>query len=292
MCAGKLATAGLVLGALASASTATAADHSNLAVEIKLSNERFFRGANAPVKDLDVTVVLSNTSDKIALTVPQPRMDPVGIVDFEVDLLGVPTGVPATGDEPEKTRILRAPGIQPVDTILPAPNVFLGPKESKEFTIDIGGWFAIRAAGRYQATCLFEDARSNTVEFEVLPLKRVDVPAHLLLGRLEDYERGGPDFPFMFYVTRGPGRFDTILFLTRHGTGADEHYEPRWLGQIATDAMPQMVTQEAKVGLVVPDKKNDSVSWKYVVDFGRRPVIVTGDKIVHTPGSGPTASVE
>jgi hypothetical protein len=277
---------------VASTAAGRSRDPQLLTIEISLPREGFFRGRAAPVLDLDVQIKLTNNSDKIALTFPQPKMDPLGLLAFEMHMLGMPTGEKAKPGAPQKTRILRSPPITPVDDLPQTPEVTLAPKESKQFIVDIGGWFAVKAAGKYEITCQFQDVRSNTIQFEVFPLKRVDVPAHLLLGNIADYERGKPAFPFMFYITRGPGRYDAVIYLTRHGKGGYEHYEPRWLGQIAPDKMPQMKTKGAKVALVVPDKRNARVSWKYLIDFGTRPIIVKGDKVVHEPGAAPAVSID
>jgi hypothetical protein len=286
---------GLALGFAASmalTALAPAADDSLCEVAIALANPAYFRGGTDPVKDLKVTVTLKNRSDTIYLALPEPMMDPLGALDFEVHLLGAPTGVARTEATPERTRILRCPTIVPVGELSETPAVTIRPQESKVFTVDAGHWYDIKAAGKYELVCLFQDARSNAVEFEVLPVKRVDVPAHLLLGKLSEYERGNPDFPFMFYITRGPGRFDTIVYLTREGEGGYEHYEAHWLGQISTKQLPQVQTQGAKIGLVVPDKANAAVSWTYVIDFGRKPEQVKGEKVSHEPGSAPQVSFD
>lgn len=258
-----------------------------LELAIKLPGESFIRGAQEPVEGLLVTLTVTNRSKVIAASFPRPVMDPLGNVLFEVNLLGAPAGIPKTPDTPERTLIRRNPGVQPVGNRADHPPVSLGPGESKEFVLDVGRWYDIKAAGRYEMTCIFQDVRSNTVTFEVLPLKRVDVPSDLLMNRLEDYERGWPDFPFMFYVTRGPGWFDTIVFLSREGKGLDSHYELHRLGEISPGHLPEMVVEGPRVGLLVPDKRNAAVSWRYIIDFSVRPIAVKGEKLIHEPNERP-----
>jgi hypothetical protein len=293
----RVLTALGIVATLIFTASAQASDEEVLSVRIGLDKEAFMRGGTDPVADLKVNVTLTNLSDKIELVLPLMEMDPQGIVEFEIALLGAPTGVIAADETPEKTPILRNPAIQPVDTIPPVPGISIPPSGSKQVTLNVGGWYDIKAAGKYEMTCVFSGAqlkgiRSNTIEFEVLPIKRIDVPAHDLIANLGDYERDNPDYPFMFYITRGPGRFDNILYLTREGKGGYEHYEYHWLGQISPDKLPEMKTSGSRVALVVPDKTNDNVSWTYEVDFAKHPIVVKGEKVVHEPGSIPQVSLD
>jgi len=287
----KLLVAALAVGAAIAPAAAGGESDRPLTLSIKLPGERFIRGAQEPVEGLVATLTVTNTSSVIAASFPCPKMDPLGNVQFEIYLLGAPAGVPKAADTPEKTLIKRSPGLQPVGDRADHPPVSLAPGESKEFALDVGRWYDIKAAGKYEMTCLFQDVRSNTVAFEVLPLKRVDVPSDLLVSRLGDYERGWPDFPFMFYITRGPGWFDMIVFLTREGKGGAEHYELHRLGEISPGHAPEMAVDGARVGLIVPDKRNAAVSWRYLVDFAARPVAVKGEKIVHEPNERPALSL-
>ncbi|MHC4247766.1 MAG: hypothetical protein ACYS9X_01430 [Planctomycetota bacterium] len=271
--------------------------------------ETFHRGGldpAAPVNGLIVTVTITNTLDDLAVTLPMPELTPYGGVGFaraqtvseggsvglafEIDLMGAPTGVRKTDDTPERTGVPRNPLAVPLTSLAPQPAVTLGPGESKDFRANVGSWYAVRKAGRYEMSCMFENQRSNAIEFEVLPLKVVNTRAAILVGRVEDFERNGSDYPFMFYVAHGDGRFDEVVYLVRRGTGADERYEYHRLAEMAPGTVPQMVTDPEKpgrVGLLVPDKRNASLSRIFTVDMGILPMRVSGKEVGHEPGRPP-----
>lgn len=287
-----LASAALVLTALAFAGGAPAAEKEFMAVKIELPAESFIRGGLDPVQGLVATVTVSNTSTTL-LTLPSPVLDPVGGTDFEVHLIGAPYGVPKTPETPARTLIKRHVKLQPVGKDLPElPGFTIDPGASKEFRLNVGRHYRFRAAGRYEMACLYQGLRSNSVEFEVLPLKRVDLIPPVFLPQIGDYESGEPDFPFMFYITQGQDRFDHIIYLVRAGSGAYEHYDVHGLGKVAPGVLPEMTVAGSKVGLLVPDKTNDNKTRFFVVDFGSVPMKAAGEEFVHEPGSGPSMSVD
>ena len=216
-------------------------------------------------------------------------------LSFEVHLLGAPTGVRETEETPARTLVPRCPLPVPVSGLASSPAVTLGPGESKDFKVDVGAWYAIRQAGRYEISATYENERSDPVEFEVLPLKVVNMRARMLVSRVTDFERRGAVYPFMFYVVRGGGRFDEVVYRVRRGRGGDEHYEYHRLSETAPGKMPQMVTSREKpgvVGVLVPDKRNDSLSRLFTVDLSVRPLRVSGKEIGHDPGQAPRVSID
>ena len=220
-------------------------------------------------------------------------LDPVGGTDFEVHLIGAPYGVPKTPETPARTLIKRHVKLQPVGKDLPElPGFTIDPGASKEFRLNVGRHYRFRAAGRYEMACLYQGLRSNSVEFEVLPLKRVDLIPPVFLPQIGDYESGEPDFPFMFYIAPGQDRFDQIVYLMRSDSGPYEHYEFHRLSQVAVGVTPEMVVSGSKVGILVPDKTNDNLTRFYVVDFGAMPMKTTGKEFLHEPDSGPSMSVD
>lgn len=285
------AAAVAVGGALALTVPARAAE-GELELRIDLPAESFVRGCLDPVEGLVATLTVTNNAIT-ASSLPVPRLDPVGGTEFEVYLAGAPYGIPTTPETPARTPVRRHVRLQPVGgNVMRIPGYTVKPGRSKEFELNVGRNYAFKAAGRYEMTCLYQGARSNTVTFEVLPLKRVDVLATVLLDRLEDYEAGEPDFPFMFYITQGQDRFDHIIYLVRAGSGAYEHYDCHVLAKVAPGVLPEMTVAGSKVGLLVPDKTNDSKTRFFVVDFGAMPMKATGEEFVHEPGSGPSMSVD
>jgi hypothetical protein len=281
----------LVLVALAFAGGAPAAED-HFGIKIELPARSFIRGGLDPVLGLVATVTISNNSIT-SLTLPSPTLDPVGGTEFEVHLIGAPYGVKETPETPARTVIKRHVRLQPVGKDVPEiPGYTIAPGSSKEFRLDVGRNYRFKAAGRYEMACLYQGLRSNSVEFEVLPLKRVDLIPPVFVPQIGDYESGEPDFPFMFYIAPGQDRFDQIVYLMRSDSGPYEHYEYHRLGQVAPGVTPEMVVSGSMVGLLVPDKTNDNLTRFYVVDFGAMPMKATGEEFLHEPGSGPSMSVD
>jgi hypothetical protein len=281
----------VVVASALAASVAAAKAGPWIELRIELPAERFIRGGLDPAEGLEPTLTVSNVS-ALVLSMPEPRLDPVGGTDFEVYLIGTPYGVPASADTPARTRVKRNPWLQPVGNVGKPPGFTLKPGESKQFRLNVGRNYNFRAAGRYEMSCLYEAEHSNTVAFEVLPLKRVDVIPHMLLMNLDDYERGEPDFPFMFYITQGHGRFDEIVYLMRAGAGVYEHYQYHRLAEVAVGVTPEMVVSGSKVGVLVPDKANEHRSWFFTVDFDPLPIRTTSEEFLHDPGEGPSLTVD
>ena len=290
---------------------AAGAETAGFSVSIALPDGKtaFHRGGPdpaAPVNGLTVTLTVTNTFGDLPITLPAPEITPYGGVGFarektvteggslglafDVHLLGAPTGVERTEKTPERTRVTRSPLAVPLTNVPVQPGVTLGPGESKDFRVNVGSWYAVRKAGRYEMSCVFENQRSNAVEFEVLPLKSVNVRARNLVRRVEDFERGGEDYPFMFYVVHGDGRFDEIVYRVRRGGGGDRHYEYHRLAEATPGTVPQMVTDPDKpgrIGVLVPDKRNDKLSRIFTIDLGILPMQVSGKEVAHEPGSPP-----
>jgi hypothetical protein len=170
-----------------------------------------------------------------------------------------------------------------------------GWKNSESFELNVGRHYDIRAAGRYEMTCVFQNQRSNTVEFEVLPLKRVDATVQRLLERLESFEIGGPGFPYMIYQCQGAGRYDELVCLVRETRSGAERHEFRRISELPRGAVPRMVVDGEygeRVGLVVPHKRHEGVSYIFALDFGKRPIRVEGRQVTHEPGMPPQPMAE
>ena len=258
-------------------------------VALSLARPGYYRGgddAAACVGGLVATITITNSSSIVVMSVPTPRLAPYGgSTDFERHLVGLPTGSPAGARAAKQTRILRHPSLVPTEDRVAVPDVALAPNESREFHLDVGSQYRIDMPGKYEMTCVYLSERSNPVEFEVYPVRRVDVTSDRLLETLEDYECGPATFPVMFYVTVGRMRYDDIVCLVREGRLG--HYEFYRIGQIAHNKMPQVVTSGPRVGLLVPDTRSRTVSRLYTVDLTVRPVQFAGSLIVHEEGTPP-----
>ncbi len=314
--AGACALVGVALFAAAPERAMGEETPARFSVKVALPDgkDTFHRGgadSAAPVNGLIVTVTLTNTFGDLPITLPKPELTPHGGVALtrtktvaeggssglacEIHLIGAPTGVRKTDETPERIRVLRDPLVVPVSGLGAPPAVTIPPEESRDFQVNVGSWYAVRKAGRYEMTCVFENERSNTIEFEVLPLKVVNAQARTLFSRVDDFERRGEDYPFMFFVAHGNGRFDEVVYRVRRGHGEDEHYEYHRLSEIAPGTVPQMVASADKpglVGLLVPDKRNDSLSRIFTVDLGVLPMRVSGREVGHEPGQPPQLTLD
>lgn len=280
------------LGALAGGALGGESQGSGLELRIELPQESFMRGNLDPVQGLIVTLTVTNKAITPS-SLPEPRLDPLGGTDFEIYLKGAPYGVPTTPQTPARTPVKRHVALQPVGgNVTRIPGHTIAPGASKQFKLNVGRNYAFRVAGRYEMTCLYQGERSNSVTFEVLPLKRVDVIPPVLLMHLADYELGVPDFPFMFYIAEGQDRFDQIIYLVRRGKGAYEHFEYHGLAKVAPGVTPEMMVAGLKVGVLVPDKTNDNLTRFFLLDFGPIPMKVESEEFIHDPGRGPSMTLD
>ncbi len=216
---------------------------------------------------------------------PAPNMGPEGGVRFDI-FRQVPAIVEPTEPELEaepavaakRARIIRSPPLQPTGRGTFFNDVSLAPQESRSFRLNAGKAFAIREPGRYEITAIFQGVRSQTLEFEVAPIKRVSVRVDRLLERIEDYERGKPTFSHMFYIVPTGSRYDLVFALYRIGSGRESHYERKDICRIRVGASPQMVSAGSRVGLLVADRWRSGLYYRYVVDFEQSPIHVERDR--------------
>lgn len=214
---------------------------------------------------------------------PAPNMGPEGGVRFDI-FRQAPAIVEPTEPEAEpaaaakRARIIRSPPLQPTGRGTFFNDVSLAPQESRSFRLNAGKAFAIREPGRYEITAVFQGVRSQTLEFEVAPLKRVSVRVDRLLERIEDYERGKPTFSHMFYIVPTGSRYDLVFALYRIGSGRESHYERKDICRIRVGASPQMVSAGSRVGLLVADRWRSGLYYRYIVDFEQSPIHVERDR--------------
>ena len=298
MISGAVLGAALALVATDAGALEDAAAIRSFSVQISLEKERYYRGGidpAAPVKDLIVTVTLTNLFKDIATSLPTPDLRPTGGIEFQIHPVRTGAEEPEAGKKPRRKPIPRRPLPLPVDERVEFTGVTLAGGESKQFKVNVGPWYAIRRAGKYEMSCKFENERSSAISFEVLPLKVTNVRARALISHINDFERDGPDYPFMFYVVHGGDRFDEVVYLVRRGRGADESYEYHRLSEIAPGRVPDMIVSAAKPGLVgvlVPDKRSDDLSRLFVINFATSPIKRQGRQIAHAAGQPPTLEVD
>lgn len=262
-----------------------------LRIVISLDRQVYFRGQADPVHNLIVNMKVTNTSEneKIHAHFPVPELGPEDKVRFEIYKKGVATGEQVTGivgaaAAAASTKIVRSPAPQPTGRESFHNTVSVKPGDSQSFRLNPGKYYNMRDAGTYEMTAIFQGVRSNTVTFEVAPIKRVDVRSERLLRDIKTYERGEPGYAYMFYISPTGAPWDAIFFLHRVGTGHEITYERHDLCRIKVRTFPGVATIGRRVALLCADKTTPGLYFLYEVDFDKKPIAVTRTR--HDVGSG------
>jgi len=217
----------LLLGAaFAFASVARAAEEGQfLAIDISLDKTQYYRGTRVPVEDLFVRMSVSNTCDRenIQIHFARPRIGPGENVRFLVTRLSPPPGEDQHDPTAFPANVGQARILQGTMSDPDSIEETLRPNDDPaEFTLDVGRAFQLNAAGRYQLSATFEGATSTTLEFEILPLRRLDFrftdfEQAIRTRRMVRTESGYPDYPYMFFIMPRDSRFDEIVYVKRYG---------------------------------------------------------------------------
>ena len=274
-----------VLAALATA-PAFATEGQDLAIRIEASKASYIRGEVDPAKDLVLTVTVQNTSDKISIAFQRPALTPMSDLGFQVFRKGKPTGESEEYKVPKRVEAVRRPEYEDISEDVPVRDVALDAGGSAKFKLNVGAFYDFDAAGKYEITAKFLGATSNTVEVEVLPLKRVNAFVEELIERLDHFEMGKPDFPFMFYIVKSRRHWDEIVILRRAGSPKEGRYEDYRLCRIPRGSEAQMVTNDKKVSVLA--KGRWGKWWLYKVDFSGKMLKMDREAVKASPDSIPT----
>ena len=229
------------------------------------------------------TIEYKSVKEGLTANFPAPSLGGEDTISFEIVKLGGTTGEKAAedgGDQAnmKKTIARSPPQISTGRTTIPN-TVTLAPEQSKEFQIEVGKYYNIQDAGVYEVTALFQSVGSNTVMFEVLPVKKVNVRKDQLLRDIRTYERGLPKYAYMFYICPTSRRWDELFYMVRHGKGEGEKFEQRDLCTLKRGSFPQVATLgrdggDQKIAFLVDDRADAGLRWLYIIDFSRKPVHV------------------
>ncbi len=257
-----------------------------LQLELSAEKTAFIRGEVDAAKDLIVTVKVTNTADNIPVAFQRPELGPETQLSFDIHRVGPPTG--EKYKVPKRVKIPRKPGSHASSKDIDVKDVALAPSASAKFPIDVGANYKFGEAGMYVIVAKFRGAKSPPLAVEILPLKRVDAFAEVLIERIDHFEMGKPEFPFMFYIVKSRRHWDEIVFLRRLGSPKENRYEDYRLARLPRGADVQIVAKGRKVALMAPDIEGGF--RLYTVDMTGRMVKYDSKKVESTGDSAPALS--
>jgi hypothetical protein len=238
--------------------------------------------------------------DSLGVAYTPPALGPQDLVKFEVVKLPE-EGQPA----PEAGKVKLIERDMPVENTSPedlAPSAYLAAgATSPEYLLPVGKFYLIRQPGRYSVKAIlreFPDSQtpsgrveSNSLEFRVLPYKVVGQKIGGLMRHWQAFERGYPDFDYMFYQLPVSGPYDEIYYVQRFQARGADHWEWHRLCTVAPNATVQVAqVTPSKVALLAPHMKGDA--GLYTVDFSKVDPIVTARTLPVAEGKVPTLVVE
>lgn len=212
-------------------------------------------------------------------------------------------GEKGEGDEgPKPVRIKRDMAIEythPQDRV---PTKYLPAGEtSPAYTLEIGKYAKITKPGRYTVKLILLSipdsstpsgrVESNEEQFQVLPYKIVTRKQRCLKKWIAAFERGHPDFDYMFYQLPVAAPYQEIYYVQRLHARGNEHWEWHRLCSLAPDSKAQVkqVTPK-KVAILAKHYKGDA--GLYVVDFSRVDPAITTKILDIKGGELPKLQVE
>jgi hypothetical protein len=181
-------------------------------------------------------------------------------------------------------------------------SAYLAPGEkSPAYVLPVGRFYRVREPGRYSMKAILRDlpdsrtpsgrVESNTVEFRVLPYKVLDQKIAALQESWAEFERGHPDFDYMFYQLLLSAPYQEIYYVQRLTARGIERWEWHRLCTVAPGADVQVAqVTPTKVALLAPHMKGDA--GLYTVDFAKVDPEVTAKVLPVVEGKVPTLVVE
>jgi hypothetical protein len=252
----------------------------------------------ASLSTKSVEVEPNNKASFGYLYVP-PELGPQDILDVEI--VKVAEGAQPEGAKPKPIR-----RDMPVDYtgkpgLVPTAYLAAG-ATSPEYVLPVGKFYLIRQPGKYTAKVILRqipDSRtpsgrveSNAVEFRVLPFKVVDEKIEDLTAWWADYERGHPDFEYMFYQLPVNAPYQEIYYVQRLKPLGVEKWEWHRLCTILSGATAQVAqVSPTQVAILAPQAQGNA--GLYVLDFSTvDPKIVKTQQLPIVDKKIPTLVVE
>lgn len=229
-----------------------------------------------------------------------PVLGPQDLVEFVI--LKLPEGQAPPAEAAKPKPVARDMPIEHTSRTDAARSAYLAPGEkSPAYVLPVGRFYTIREPGRYSLKAILRDlpdsrtpsgrVESNTVEFRVLPYKVLDQKIAALQESWSAFERGHPDFDYMFYQLLLSAAHQEIYYVQRLTARGLERWEWHRLCTVAPGANVQVAqVTPTKVALLAPHMKGDA--GLYTVDFAKVDPEVTAKTLPVVEGKVPTLVVE
>lgn len=249
------------------AATAAAQD---LSLTLSLPRENYIRGTQVPVEGLVATLTIANSSN-VAVLVPKPVIHPEAAPGMAASA-AIRWMDPEGGDGLEIPRVagLAAPFV-PTEV----ENLRVEGNGQVQVSINIGRHYLIRRPGTYEMSIRYREMESNTVSFTVLPLRKLTLPADLIIDRIREVEWGDPDYNEMFYVVRSPRAWDEVVLVQRIGKNKAFPMTLTGIGYLAKGTMPEIMIVEPGVYVLLYREKTGKGWVACKVDCSKDPFAVS-----------------
>lgn len=241
--------------------------------------------------------------DSLGYAYTPPQLGPDDLVEMIVLRLPGPDDKDADGKPAQPERIERdmaAEYTQPVDNSNPTRYLAAG-ATSDPYTLPVGKFYRIQKPGMYSVQAVIHSipddrtpekcVMSNVVNFQILPYQICKVKLPYLKRDWEEFERGHPNFSYMFYELPVEASYREVYYVQRLSVRGVEKWEWHRLCTVAegTSVQVQQVDKN-KVALLAQHAKGDA--GLYTVDFSTVDPTVTSQTLALKGGALPTLKVE
>jgi hypothetical protein len=255
---------------------------------------------DAAVKSCDSTTqikVAPVNKDSFGFAYIKPQLGPHELVTFII------TKADATVEEGKKPKTIARD--MSVEYTAPADrdaNAYLAPgTTSPEYILPVGAFYKVVDPGTYKMKAILKDIRdtrtpsgcveSNEVTFTVLPFKVVNRKVDDLRSWWEDYERGVPEFEYMFYQLQMAAPYQEVHFVRKRTVRGIVKWEWRRLCSVKQGGKVQFkMAGPKKCAILSPQAAGDA--GLYTVDFTPYDTAVTGKVMQLADKKMPTLVVE
>jgi len=235
--------------------------------------------------------------DSFGFAYAVPQLGPQELVTFVITKADAE---PVEGKKPAVVR--RDMAVEYTSSADRRPNAYLAPgTASPEFILPVGAFYKVVDPGNYTMKAIIKDIRdtrtpsgcveSNEVQFRVLPFKVVNRKIADLQAWWEDYERGTPEFEFMFYQLQMAAPYQEIYFVRKRTVRGIVRWEWRRLCSVIQGGKVQFkIAGPKKFAILSPQAAGDA--GLYTVDFTPYDTAVTGKVMPLVDKKMPTLTVE